>query len=214
MPDGIVELGRRESMAVRIPDPSISSVHARIYNVDEGFWVEDLGSTNGTYIRGATLVEPTMLVEGEMVFFGTVGFTYEVREDFKVKVTSRLDDIEKAAQEAKGDKAENIPDHTLPSDSAVRIYRRKTSRVSFDKFQQAIEGGDDFSDSKPLPSKYEMTDSGRIVPTRADRNPQQDFKYKKLQPSSLPWQGILAATILASLGVGVILGILAARMMG
>ncbi|MBX2823562.1 MAG: FHA domain-containing protein [Gammaproteobacteria bacterium] len=210
VPDGIVELGRRESMGVCILDPSISGTHARIYNVDEGFWVEDLGSTNGTYIRGATLVEPTMLNEGDVVFFGTLGFTYETRQDFRVEMTSRVDDVEKALEA----EDKEVPEHSVPSDSAVKIYRRKTSRVSFDKFKKVIEEGDDFSDSKPLPSKYEVTDSGRILPAKVKRDRQQDFKYKKSQPTPVPWQGMLVAAVLVSLGIGIIIGFVAAQLMG
>jgi len=215
VPGGIVELGRRESMAVCIPDACISGVHARIYNVEEGFWVEDLDSTNGTYIRGATLMEPTILSEGDMVFFGTQGFTYEMRKDFRVEIemSSRVEGVEKVI-EAPEEESEEVPEHTVPSDSAVKIYRRKTSRVSFDKFKKVIEEGDDYSDSKPLPSKYEMTDSGRILPAKTKRKPQEDFKFKRPQPAAMPRKGLPVVAVLVSLGIGIILGYVAAHLMG
>ncbi|MEM6884957.1 MAG: FHA domain-containing protein, partial [Verrucomicrobiota bacterium] len=120
VPDGVVELGRRESMAVCIPDPRISGAHARIYNVEEGLWVEDLGSTNGTYIRGVTLVEPTMLNEGDSVYFGTRGFIYETRKDFRAEMTTRVEEMGKAVEAANAQVEAEMqvePEHALPSDS-------------------------------------------------------------------------------------------------
>ncbi|MEM6885311.1 MAG: hypothetical protein AAF571_09780, partial [Verrucomicrobiota bacterium] len=71
---------------------------------------------------------------------------------------------------------------------------------------------DDFSDSKPLPSKYEMMDSGRILPATAKRDRQQDFTFKQPQPvPRLPKRKLLAA-VLISLLVGIVLGYFVAQL--
>lgn len=213
VPDGIVELGRKETMGVHIPEPSVSGTHARIYNVEEGLWVEDLGSTNGTFIHGSVVTEPTMLEEGSEVYFGTVRCKFEHRKAFQVEVTSRLTNVDKLVDQAQKKEAEKkeVPEHTVPSESAVHVYRRKTSRVSFDKFKQVINEGEDYSDSKPLPSKYEMSDSGRIAPARPKTKRKEDFQYKQPVPQkTFPWKEVLIATVVASLVTGVVVGFVVA----
>ncbi len=192
----------------------MSGLHARIYNVEEGFWVEDLGSTNGTLINGAVLVEPTQVTEGQSVQFGNLVCTLEMREDFHAEVAHSASAEKKAPGPASPKEA---PRHTMPSAEAVNIYRRKTSRVDFDKFTEAIQKADDYSDSKPLPSKYELTDSGRIARSGHKRKREQDFTFKPaaatpVPNNSVPWKAVLVSSIIAAVLCGFALGYWAARM--
>jgi len=46
-----VTFGRLATCTVSLPDdPDISRLHARLYWLDGGWWLEDLGSTNGTFV--------------------------------------------------------------------------------------------------------------------------------------------------------------------
>jgi S1-C subfamily serine protease len=54
-------------------DLSVSSRHARLVRGSEGWIVEDLASTNGTYVNGKPAVGPTRLREGDLVQFGRGG---------------------------------------------------------------------------------------------------------------------------------------------
>lgn len=58
-------LGReRRATDISLRDDSISKRHARIF-VDDGRWlIEDLGSSNGTYVRDQRIAEPTPLSSG------------------------------------------------------------------------------------------------------------------------------------------------------
>src|SRR4030095_4370660 len=51
---GAVSIGRDENDDVRIDEPNASRHHARLH-VGAALAVEDLGSTNGTYLRGRLL---------------------------------------------------------------------------------------------------------------------------------------------------------------
>ena len=53
-PRGTVVIGRDRDCDVRVDDPSLSRRHVRL-RVGDGFTIEDLGSSNGTQLRGATL---------------------------------------------------------------------------------------------------------------------------------------------------------------
>jgi len=47
---GELRLGRGPDLHLTLPFPTVSTVHARIFALDEQWWVEDLGSINGTWI--------------------------------------------------------------------------------------------------------------------------------------------------------------------
>jgi hypothetical protein len=54
----ISSIGREQGNTVTIPDPRISSRHARIEWQDGHWWIEDLGSANGTFVNGHAIAEP------------------------------------------------------------------------------------------------------------------------------------------------------------
>lgn len=59
-------------------DEYASSRHARIQPRRDGVWVEDIGSTNGTYLNGLRLNEPTRLSPGDVVRIGETEVRYEL----------------------------------------------------------------------------------------------------------------------------------------
>jgi two-component system, cell cycle response regulator len=64
-------VGRVETADLRLDDPCVSLQHARVrWQAERGLVVEDLKSTNGTYVRGARIREPTLLADGEYVRLG------------------------------------------------------------------------------------------------------------------------------------------------
>jgi hypothetical protein len=58
-------------------DDFVSVRHARIEPRRDGVWVEDVGSTNGTYVNGARLEEPRRLQPGDVVRIGQTDLRYE-----------------------------------------------------------------------------------------------------------------------------------------
>lgn len=67
-PETIV--GRDSSCHIRIPDASVSHKHARVYHSDGEWYVEDLGSTNGTFVNDRPLTRPVVLRPGDTVSIG------------------------------------------------------------------------------------------------------------------------------------------------
>lgn len=63
-------MGRDAGCHVTIPDSSVSSRHARIYHSDGEWYVEDLGSTNGTFVNDRPLTRPVVLRPGDTVSIG------------------------------------------------------------------------------------------------------------------------------------------------
>jgi hypothetical protein len=65
--DGPALVGRGAGNTIVLPERHVSSRHARLVPEDGGWWVEDLGSTNGTYVgrhrvSGRTRLDPSMEV--------------------------------------------------------------------------------------------------------------------------------------------------------
>jgi len=69
-------LGRGEQAEIRLEDPFASSRHARVLRQGGAMVLEDLGSTNGTYLNEEVLAGPTPLHPGDRVRIGDSEFTY------------------------------------------------------------------------------------------------------------------------------------------
>jgi hypothetical protein len=75
---GDVVFGRGDTAEIRLSDPFASSRHARIYEQGRILVVEDLGSTNGTYLNEELLDGPRPLHPGDRVRIGDSEFSFEV----------------------------------------------------------------------------------------------------------------------------------------
>jgi len=69
---------KREKVNLYLEDYSVSRIHARIVPEGEGYFLEDLNSTNGTYKNGLRLqpYEKRVLEEGDEIGIGKVLLTY------------------------------------------------------------------------------------------------------------------------------------------
>ena len=63
-------IGRGPDAAIRLDDDYVSTRHARIGSSNGTFYVEDLGSTNGTYIGSQRLTQATAIQLGSQVRVG------------------------------------------------------------------------------------------------------------------------------------------------
>jgi hypothetical protein len=68
---GEVTVGRGPGCSISLPDDTfVSQVHARVFHRDGEWWVEDLGSTNGTYINDERVRSAVVVRSGDRVQFG------------------------------------------------------------------------------------------------------------------------------------------------
>jgi pSer/pThr/pTyr-binding forkhead associated (FHA) protein len=66
-----ISIGRAPGCAVALPsDTFVSQVHARVFRRGDEYWVEDLGSTNGTLVNGRKLTGPAPLRKGDRLQVG------------------------------------------------------------------------------------------------------------------------------------------------
>jgi hypothetical protein len=70
-------MGRADGSDIPIDDPFASSVHARIFPRDQFMYIEDMGSTNGTYLNGRRLRAAERLKVGDTVRIGETEYRYQ-----------------------------------------------------------------------------------------------------------------------------------------
>jgi pSer/pThr/pTyr-binding forkhead associated (FHA) protein len=68
--------GGQNDITIR-SDEYASARHARFEPRQDGVWVQDLGSTNGTYLNGARLDRPRRLADGDVIRIGETDLRYE-----------------------------------------------------------------------------------------------------------------------------------------
>ena len=71
-------IGRGSDAAIRLDDDYVSTRHARIASSGDQWFVEDLGSTNGTYVGSSRLTQPTTITVGTEIRIGKT--TLELRK--------------------------------------------------------------------------------------------------------------------------------------
>ena len=63
-------IGRGNDAAIRLDDDYVSTRHARIGSSGDQWYVEDLGSTNGTYVGSSRISQPTAISLGSQIRIG------------------------------------------------------------------------------------------------------------------------------------------------
>jgi hypothetical protein len=87
--DSEYTIGRVADNTIPVQDGSVSSHHARILRGGEGFEVEDLQSTNGTFVNGERVTGKRLLTDGDLVRFGKVIMTFNVARETKTADTTQ-----------------------------------------------------------------------------------------------------------------------------
>ena len=76
LPEGEHILGRDAGAAIALNSSTVSRHHARITISSAAALLEDLGSKNGTYVRGHAVSGPTPLADGDQIRIGSFELTF------------------------------------------------------------------------------------------------------------------------------------------
>ena len=93
-----VSIGRDLANDIPVPDSEISRRHARFIVKVDGVYIEDLGSTNGTFLNGVRLSAPKRLANGDLVTLAentVMSFEWE-------QAAQVADKLRRAARRARG----------------------------------------------------------------------------------------------------------------
>jgi DNA-binding winged helix-turn-helix (wHTH) protein len=78
LPAGATLVGRSLECAVRVPSSTVSRVHACIDVGPGGALIEDLGSRNGTFVRGVRITRPVQLTDSDTIRIGPAEFIFRI----------------------------------------------------------------------------------------------------------------------------------------
>ena len=99
LPSTAITVGRKEGADILIQDPATSGRHCRLSVIVGQLVVEDLGSSNGTFVDEESVEEPQVVAVGSMVQVGNSLFKHEYRNKSEVEEEERLaGDLDKASR--------------------------------------------------------------------------------------------------------------------
>lgn len=67
-----LRIGRDDTCEIQLNDDTVSNQHARLWFRNKQWWIEDLLSTNGTFLNDERIETPTILISGDEIRIGKV----------------------------------------------------------------------------------------------------------------------------------------------
>lgn len=75
---GGLTIGRSADADIRLGDRFASSMHARVFSGSDGYYLEDMGSTNGTFLNGHRVTGTVPIGDGDVVRIGEAEMRLEL----------------------------------------------------------------------------------------------------------------------------------------
>jgi pSer/pThr/pTyr-binding forkhead associated (FHA) protein len=82
-----IMIGRDTKCDVSVMDEALSAHHARLIHHHGQWWLEDLNSTNGTYLNHEKLITPAVVITGDHFKCGNTVFGIEVEDSDGLALT-------------------------------------------------------------------------------------------------------------------------------
>ena len=122
-------IGRGDGANLRLNDPHASRHHAKLLAIHNHYYVQDLGSTNGTLLNGYK-VQNERIAHGDLLVIGDSVFRFEIGEDLDGNYLSKLNrETVTALAEAVDKKDSYTGSH---SKAVARISARLAEQVGMD----------------------------------------------------------------------------------
>jgi predicted component of type VI protein secretion system len=79
----VIILGRGDSCDFEVDDQTVSAQHARLAYRRQQWWLEDMASTNGTFLNGEAVTSPVVITHGDELRLGYLGVRVEIGQKTK-----------------------------------------------------------------------------------------------------------------------------------
>ncbi len=101
-------IGREKKGSVCIPVPAVSRRHAKVFEREGSFYIQDDGSLNGTFVNDKRIIDPAEIVEGDRIIIGkNKEYPRGVREYvFKYDISEEEREAERVREEEARKRAE------------------------------------------------------------------------------------------------------------
>ncbi|MFQ5407472.1 MAG: FHA domain-containing protein [Anaerolineales bacterium] len=80
----LTTIGRSPTNTISVHDETVSLQHARVSRRDGQWWLEDLGSRNGTLLNGDSFSGAVVISPGDMIGIGAVTFRFDAAPESQV----------------------------------------------------------------------------------------------------------------------------------
>lgn len=85
-----ITLGRDPGCDIPLIDDTVSTRHAQLTYHHSQWWLEDLASTNGTYLNGTKVNMPTVITSGDEIKCGGTRLTVSLSENIIIEPTQKI----------------------------------------------------------------------------------------------------------------------------
>jgi len=127
--DDSISIGRSSDADLVVPDTFLSRLHARLYREGSHFWIEDLDSSNGTWVNDRRVEKPTEIHPGDEVRLSTSYITL-LSDGLETPIPPR-DPVTEQNTEYR--RASDLINSKTPTDLAGlphrRAFRRQADRL-------------------------------------------------------------------------------------
>ena len=89
--DFTILIGRSEFCHIQLENDDTSREHARLTQKQEGMYVEDLHSTNGTQVNNKQITKTTLINPGDIIKFSKEAYSLQLKENHSTVVISAAD---------------------------------------------------------------------------------------------------------------------------
>ncbi len=120
-------IGRDRNSGIHLNSKYVSRRHAAIRYIEQGFYLIDFNSTNGSYVNGEQIYSPTKLEEGDIVRVSNITFSFFINQSCSVLPTVAIELLMQLVPKTDDDNALNDEIAKLHS-----YYKSKTKTIKLD----------------------------------------------------------------------------------